>query len=372
MRLSLALFPMLDKVSKDSIFLDPASGVGDLLIQCSKHLPIDSSLTKTLTLWGKKLFGCEIKQEFVKTCKLRLVLAAIQRGVQIDELSLPDIDLLLPGIKCQSGLDESDNFSVANYIVINPPFTLVDSPDECQWAQGAVNCAAVFMEYCINNAKPGTNVVAILPEVLRSGSRYSKCRKFVESKCHFNRIDLCGQFDRWADVDVFVMDSTIKKKHNSCSVFDWGYPHTEESKTVRNFFKISVGSVVPYRDEEKGRWFPFICSHDLPAWETVETIKKHRRFLGRTFKPPFVAVRRTSRPGDKYRAIGTIINNKKLIAVENHLIVLKPKDGSIATCKKLIKLFKAQETNDWLNKRICCRHLTVSSLADLPWKDVEK
>ncbi len=53
-------------------------------------------------------------------------------------------------------------------------------------------------------------------------------------------------------------------------------------------------------------------------------------------------------------------------AVENHLIVLRPKDGTIGKCKKLVKFLKGESTNQWFNQRIRCRHLTVSAVKDMP------
>jgi hypothetical protein len=92
-----------------------------------------------------------------------------------------------------------------------------------------------------------------------------------------------------------------------------------------------------------------------------------RNFQGTTYAAPFVAVRRTSRPGDKKRAVGCIISGDQRVAVENHLIVLVPHDGSLKTCKQLLERLKCDKTDSWLDKRIRCRHLTVKALADLPW-----
>jgi hypothetical protein len=78
-------------------------------------------------------------------------------------------------------------------------------------------------------------------------------------------------------------------------------------------------------------------------------------------------IRRTSRPGDNFRAIGSIINLKEKVAVENHFIVLQPKDSTLNTCKRAMKVISSKKTTRWLNKRIRCRHLTVSSLKELPW-----
>ena len=367
-----ALLPVLQNITPNAIFLDPASGAGDLLITCAKHLPKESNLTKTLKQWGKRLYGFDTNSEFITASKLRLILTAIQRGVRIDVLSFSEIDRLLPGIKCQSGLDNLEILKEANHIVINPPFTPIEAPNNCQWAKGSVNYAVIFVEHFIVNANTDTHIVAILPEVLRSGSRYQKWRNLIESKCHINRVELFGRFDKWADVDVFILDAIIRNRQSRSNKSDWGYPKSKATKTIKDFFRVSVGSVVPHRDEKRGNWYPFICARDIPAWETVTQITKHRRYLGSTFKPPFVVIRRTSRPGDKYRAVGTIIVNQRSIAVENHLIVLKPKDGTINSCKKLLKVLKTPGTNKWLNLRICCRHLTVSSLSDVPWEDVVK
>jgi hypothetical protein len=84
-------------------------------------------------------------------------------------------------------------------------------------------------------------------------------------------------------------------------------------------------------------------------------------------KPPFVAIRRTSRPGDRHRAIGTLITALQPVAVENHLIALRPKDGTVKACRELLYSLKDDRTTHWLDERIRCRHLTVAALNELPW-----
>jgi len=98
----------------------------------------------------------------------------------------------------------------------------------------------------------------------------------------------------------------------------------------------------------------------------VPRISEHRPFSGPAFNPPFVVIRRTSRPGDKFRAVGTAILGAKPVAVENHLIACTPKDGSVETCRVLLRQLRKPETNDFLNRTIRCRHLTVSSVKHLP------
>ena len=44
-------------ISPDSRILDPTCGAGNLLIACSKKLPVKSSLKETIRLWGGILIG---------------------------------------------------------------------------------------------------------------------------------------------------------------------------------------------------------------------------------------------------------------------------------------------------------------------------
>jgi hypothetical protein len=111
---------------------------------------------------------------------------------------------------------------------------------------------------------------------------------------------------------------------------------------------------------------PYIHARAIPAWGRVRRIGEQRRFKGSLFKPPFVAIRRTSRPEDRYRATCTLVTGVRLVAVENHLIVCCANDRTTKTCRQLLKLMKRKETNDWLNARIRCRHLTVSAIKELP------
>jgi hypothetical protein len=66
------------------------------------------------------------------------------------------------------------------------------------------------------------------------------------------------------------------------------------------------------------------------------------------------------------RAVATLVRGEGTVAIENHLIVLLPKDGRLKTCAKLLDSLKHENTTKWLNERIRCRHLTVSALSQLP------
>jgi hypothetical protein len=100
----------------------------------------------------------------------------------------------------------------------------------------------------------------------------------------------------------------------------------------------------------------------------VTRISEKRRHEGLAYKPPFVVLRRTSRPGHPYRAAATVILGTKPVAVENHLIVCEPHDKSAETCRALMKQLHTQRVNDFLDQRIRCRHLTVGAVAAIPVK----
>jgi hypothetical protein len=95
--------------------------------------------------------------------------------------------------------------------------------------------------------------------------------------------------------------------------------------------------------------------------------REYRRFAGTTYQPPFVVVRRTSRRGDRHRAIGTIIAGHGPVAVENHLLILQPRDGSVRSCRRLLRVLRSPRTDEWFDQRLRCRHLTVAAMLELPW-----
>ena len=66
------------------------------------------------------------------------------------------------------------------------------------------------------------------------------------------------------------------------------------------------------------------------------------------------------------RAVGSIILGSNPVAVENHLIVVKPKRGGIKECEFLLNNLRNAQTKTWLDERIRCRHLTVGVLRELP------
>ncbi len=354
-----------DSVTLKSFIVDPACGAGNLLIACSKKLPIKkTSLKKTLGIWGQCLAGFDLFDEFVETTKLRLILEAVSRGASPDILNIDEAKDLFPYIHKGNAFDYAATLKVATHIIINPPYYKMQASLDCEWADGKINAAAKFMELVAQCAADGTRVSAILPDVLRSGTRYDKWRTLISAKLNCS-IMSTGRFDSKTDVDVFLLSGQVGSEINDP---DWlGVQYSE--KTIDDFFDVSIGPVVPYRDKKDGDDAPYIFPKQLPLWGKVRSqdIKETWAFSGTLKKPPFVAIRRTSSPSDTYRAGGTLINGTQDVAVENHLIVVRPKSGRVRDCEKLLKVLQDESTNSFLNQRIRCRHLTVSAAKEIPW-----
>lgn len=347
-----------------SVFYDPTCGMGDLLIAAARQLPICKSLPKTLKQWGQQLSGTDLHQEFIDGTRTRLVLLARQRHKSDEVLQISNAEFF-PNIRVADGLKQAALFSRATHLLLNPPFGQVAAPLDCKWAGGRITEAAAFVIAALEQANPGTQMLAILPEVLRSGSFSEHWRRRVSQLAEVQLVQPYGIFDDCADVDVFLLRLALKDLGALSNNVDWGKP-PQETTTISDFFEVHVGRVVPHRDPETGTEHPYIHPRCVPTWTVMRDFPESRRHEGLVYKPPFVVIRRTSRPGHPYRATATIIAGKRPVAVENHLIVCEPKDGKMDTCRKLMKQLKTTEVNDYLDARIRCRHLTVSSVSTIP------
>lgn len=368
--LSASLIDTLVKpLDESSLVLDPACGAGDLLLACSRRLPIADSLPETLEAWGRQLSGLDLYPEFIRAARARLVLEAALRGRWNASPGLVDTESLFPGIRVGDGLEIPEDLAEATHVVLNPPFSLIQTPQEVDWSSGQVSAAAVFVDHILAMCEHGTDIAAILPDVLRSGTRYTKWRDHISKQATVRRVSIWGIFDPWADVDVFLLGASIGGDSFETPMSAW--VESEEptgGDTLKSIAKISVGSLVPHRHINRGQWHPYLYAQGLARWEKVDVASLPRkRFSGTVFAPPFIAVRRTSRPGDSGRAVGTVIIGDRPVAVENHLIVVRPNDASLDTCEEILTLLRSEATEQWLNHRIRCRHLTVRALQELPW-----
>jgi hypothetical protein len=350
----------------NSIIADPACGTGNLLLAAADELPIGSNVTETLEIWGSRLMGFDINEHFLRAAKARLLLLAISKSPRSECFSASDFNGLFPMISQRDFLACPEDISKASHILINPPYNQIMAPLDCTWGNRKISAAAFFMDTCLSNAATGAKISAILPDVLRSGSYYEKWRQHIESLSGQMEITTHGQFDDWTDVHVFLLKLIKNPDKKASKVIWWKQVKQSYRGKVGDYFDVHVGPVVPHRDPKKGPSLAYIHARTIPAWGTVNRINERRRFSGTSLRPPFVAVRRTSRPGDS-RAIATVITGKRKVAVENHIIVLFPRTKSIGDCRKLLQVLKSPQTDRWLNKRIRCRHLTVGALKDAPW-----
>ena len=362
-------FSLTGQLSETSVVTDPACGGGDLLLASARHLPRKPGLWETLELWGRNLRGTDIHNEFIDSTKLRLILQAVALGTERSRVQREKLDRLFPQIQVQDGLRNVEQLKASTHIVTNPPFSMVPTPIDCEWTSGLVNCAALFLDFITQTIEPGTRILAILPDVLRSGSRYNKWRERITSRLSGVRLSQFGQFSQHADVDVFVLDGKKRPSRISPnnSVDRYLRRRVKGQSTVGDRFVIRVGPVVPHRHEKTGTEYPFLTPHNCPPWESFTQIESRRRFNGTVFRPPFVVIRRTSRSDDRHRAVGTVVSGEEEMAVENHLILAIPRSGSLTDCQALLRVWKSPTTSNWLNVRMCCRHLTVSSVTSIPW-----
>jgi hypothetical protein len=362
------LVDCLDKVDSNSVFYDPACGMGDLLIAVARKLPLCKRLPATLRRWGRQLSGTDLHREFIDGTRTRLVLLARQRH-QTDEVLRGSGAEFFPNIRVADGLKEEALFTRATHILLNPPFGQVPAPAGCRWAGGRITEAAVFVITALERAKPGTEMLAILPEVLRSGSFSERWRGRVSQLGAVQRVQPYGIFDDSADVDVFLLQLACRSEKHRSAPSLWTNSSAPCTTTVADLFDVHVGRVVPHRDKESGPLRRYIHPRNIDAWVEVTRISEKRRHEGLAYQPPFVVLRRTSRPGDRYRATATVVLGKKPVSVENHLIACEPRDKSADTCRALMSQLHTQRANEFLNQRIRCRHLTVGAVREIPLAD---
>jgi hypothetical protein len=361
------------KIQQAEMVFDPACGSGDLLVACARHLPVKASLTETLKDWGKCLAGLDINSAFIETTLHRLALLAIKRIPFMENNrifhELPFADLF-PNIRVGSGMRKWDLPASPTHIIINPPFSYGIAEKGCEWAKGRVSQAASFIDVCLQNASGDARIHAILPDVLRTGFRYERWREMVMEKAKIRSIEIVGQFDKLTEISVFLLELELGKANAKQDV-SWIRHPKNDARTVKDFFDLHVGTVVPFRLDGSGNWCAYADLQGVKPWDNVNSLNKHIRFKGATFVPPFVVIRRTSKPDYPVRCIGTLVANGTPVAVENHFIVALPHDKKIGTCRELLYRLKSDSTTSWMNERIRCRHLTVGALGDLPWWEAE-
>lgn len=359
------LLKVKPQFTNKSVIYDAACGAGNLLIAsrnymqaCGLDLP-----------WEKHLRGTDIHPEFVETAKLRLMTNALLKSRTATTAILKKEKSKKYMIRQADGLKTNRFYKSATHIYVNPPFNQIPAGEKLSWAQGKVSAAALFIDKIIRHCNPCTSIIAILPDVLRSGTRYEKWRSMVDSECTTEHKELLGKFDKFADVDVYVLHLIKRPDPIQLTAADKAVLPNKQS-TLEDLFDISVGPVVDNRDQKTGDLHDYIISRGLTGWSTQGEIEKKRQHEGKKINGPFVVIKRTSRKEDSHRAVATIINTHRPAYVDNHLIILEPKSGLLKDCKTALAILKDPRTDDWINERIRCRHLTVKIVKQIPvWNE---
>lgn len=364
-----------ERLKNGASVADPTCGAGDLLLACAEHYQLEKSFLQTVNFWGRKILGFDLHDEFVDTAKARLILLAAKKHFS-NQIVPSTVKSSTAPFKQIQTLDYLHNLHLTrniDCIVMNPPFGKVQCPAECKWAKGTVQLAGIFLDKVLEVAKDGQEIVAVLPDVLRSGTRYKQWRKAITRRAKINHIHVFGRFDQKTDVDVFVLHLT---KHENVENpiediwSDFSAPTaTSDSPTVvSDLFNVSVGAFVLFRQKEIGAEVPYLPVSDaIPCDES--TAGSTCIFDGTLHEAPFVVIRRTSNPSDIRRVVPTLITDPQKMAVDNHLIVLSPKDRSLQTCRKLLHYLLQPEIDKWMNNAIRCRHLTTTVTKKLPLID---
>lgn len=348
----------------NSFIYDAACGAGNLLIAVSDYIKkLNINFDGTT-----HLLGTDIHNEFVEAAKIRLQInGLLKQSNSANPKHTPKLSKEY-SIVAGDGLLPNNFYKKATHIFVNPPFNQIVADDKLSWSKGKVSAAALFIDKIIQHSNPGTIIIAILPDVLRSGTRYEKWRAMVEKECTIEKTKLLGQFDKYADVDVYAVMMT--KREKAVTGITTGKKanaeNTNHPKTIGDMFDVCVGPVVDNRDVKEGPSLPYIISRGLQGWSVQTDVALTRQHQGKSFESPFVVIKRTSRMGDINRAVATIINIPTPVYVDNHLIILKPKSGEICDCQKALTILKNNRTHNWLNEEIRCRHLTVKVVSAIP------
>ncbi len=356
-------------------YWDPACGAGDLLLAASEALPLGRTIRETLVRWGKRLCGTDLQASFVEVAQLRLFIAAAARHRQLGDFRTVSLDVglsKLSKISPGDGLARLANTSeFRGHLLLNPPFGMMEVERTCKWATGLTSQAGVFYLTAATALSASRQVTAVLPDVLRSGSRYRAWRNAVDSILDIEELRSYGQFDPHTDVDVFTIRGRRRHPGHSAPIRSHWWPELASSNQVGHIFDVRVGPVVDNRDPHEGSEAPYLTAKGMPAAGEMGIPVRRRRYAGRLLEPPFVAMRRTSRPGQGVggglRSGGVVVVGDEPVAVDNHVITAKPIKGGTDTCFELLRVLQSPEVAAWLDERIRCRHITVGVIRSLPW-----
>lgn len=358
-----------DLIETGAEIADPTCGAGDLLLACLKLFPAGTDVLSTAASWGARVRGYDLQSGFVEGARLRMAALVLDAHKNSDG-SMVQLASKFDGIVQGDYMKNSSSLHDIDVIVANPPFGSILAPPDCEWSTGKTQRAAIFLDEIIGHAKPLQNVVAVLPDVLRSGSRYRRWRERVEQRCHILDIHRYGRFGESADIDVFVLHVSKRDVDDRPDAkLNWASESAPLGFTkLSEYFDVSIGPVVPHRHGNTGKWCYYLDVGSAEPNAEVSHLRK-RRFAGRLIEPPFVVIRRTTSPSDRQRIVPTLVLVDGPVAVENHLVVLIPREGGLQACRKLLARLQANDIHQWANSANGCRHLTKGLVENLPFKE---
>lgn len=188
-------------------YWDPTCGAGDLLLAAAQR-PLATTPARTLTDWNRRLRGHDLKEPYVEAARMRLVLALLERHQHVgsDSPLAPDrVAGAFPLLQLGDGLQELQSRGASarfrGHILINPPYGMAEAAPSCGWSSGSTSQAATFTAAAAAALRGGGRLTAVLPDVLRSGSRYQAWRKELagahsgadQAARHVRRSHRCGR-----------------------------------------------------------------------------------------------------------------------------------------------------------------------------------
>lgn len=346
-------------------FLDPSVGTGDLLVEICMQLPLATSPNETLEDWSSRLAAVDLRESFLQIAWARIQAVAIARHREFGWVEeIPVLRNLPASFRTGDALELALDLRAGDCVIMNPPYQLSSAPDSSFVGAGKRSAAAFHLEHVIKEADIGVGIVALVPEVLRSGTSYQRFRKELSRRMDISAFKSFGSFGPSADVDVSILHGVTRKKSDAS---EKTVPQKEPCLTIGMKCSVRVGPVVPHRTVKNGEYYGYLTAKNSPAWAEILEASDFENYNSRLEQGPFVVVKRTSSPSDKKRARASLILSKKELLVENHLIIIRPDSGKVSDCRALLTRLKDPRTDRWLNENIRCRHLTVSALKNIPW-----
>lgn len=348
-------------------FVDPSCGVGDLLLEAARRLPLGRDLSSTLATWSQEFHGMDLHAPLAQMAWSRLQALAMHlhhvEGERTNPAYIDHADSF-----CQlNSLEESWGLMPGDCVLMNPPYNPVISPDWSVTSRGRVTAAALFLERAVATSPAGTVIAALVPEVLRSGTRFEKLRRFVEQRSQIHEFSAQGRFSSEADIDISIISLTVRATPLEIAP---AINIDRSTIALADIADVHVGSIVPHRAAPSKKRRPYLDVDGAPVWAEIYP-SEHRKLYGRAFSPPFVVVRRTSGPSDKERARATIVRGSSPVIIENHLLVVIPHKPTLRSCRHIMGVLRDSRTTEWLNEMLRCRHLTVKVMKQLPlWTEI--